>query len=436
MTSTRIETAAADPALLRRVVLGGAIGSFVEWYEFGVYGFLAAILAKVFFPGVGGGSGILATFAVFAVAFFARPLGGFLWGYIGDRIGRRRTLAITVLAISVATALIGVLPSEATAGVAAPILLVALRVLQGVAAGGEISGAVSFIAEHSAPRRRGTNVATVQAGSVLGNLVGALIPGIMIILLPAPAMVSWGWRIPFLVAVVLGLAGVYIRRRLEETPYFLALEQEGSRAKNPLAEALTGRAHLVALARAFGVVALNGASFFLIVGYLPTFASTSLHLTGWAAFAPPVIALAAALVAIFVGAALSDRIGRRKVLLWSAGGLVVLAYPCFALITSGTYGLIVVGLVVFGLLSGAYGAVTQVTLAEMFPTKVRVSGHGVAYNLAVAIFGGTAPYLLTALNGATGSKVVGAYFIAVVALLSLPVVLTVRETAGNELRQV
>jgi MHS family proline/betaine transporter-like MFS transporter len=279
-------------------------------------------------------------------------------------------------------------------------------------------------------------VATVQAGSVLGNLVGALIPGIMIILLPAPAMVSWGWRIPFLVAVVLGLAGVYIRRRLEETPYFLALEQEGSRAKNPLAEALTGRAHLVALARAFGVVALNGASFFLIVGYLPTFASTSLHLTGWAAFAPPVIALAAALVAIFVGAALSDRIGRRKVLLWSAGGLVVLAYPCFALITSGTYGLIVVGLVVFGLLSGAYGAVTQVTLAEMFPTKVRVSGHGVAYNLAVAIFGGTAPYLLTALNGATGSKVVGAYFIAVVALLSLLVVLTVRETAGNELRQV
>jgi MHS family proline/betaine transporter-like MFS transporter len=431
MTNTD-ETVAVDPRLMRRVIVGGAVGSFVELYEFGVYGFLAAILATVFFPS----AGILATFAVFAVAFFARPLGGFLWGYIGDRIGRRRTLAMTVLAISVATTLIGVLPSAATAGIAAPVLLVALRVLQGVAAGGEISGAVSFIAEHSPAARRGTNVAGVQAGSVLGNLVGALIPGIMIILLPAAAMDSWGWRIPFLIAIVLGLIGVYIRRRLEETPHFLALAAEGERAANPLAETLTGRAHLAALARAFGVVALNGASFFLIVGYLPTFASTSLKLRGWAAFAPPVIALVAALVAIFVGAAWSDRVGRRPVLLWSAGGLVVLAYPCFALITSGTYGLIVIGLIVFGLLSGGYGAVTQVTLAEMFPTKVRVSGHGVAYNLSVAIFGGTAPYLLTALTGATGSTMVGAYFIAIVAVLSLLVVLTIKETAGTELRQV
>ncbi|HVW42040.1 MAG TPA: MFS transporter [Amycolatopsis sp.] len=423
-----------DSKLMRRVVLGGAVGSFVEWYEFAVYGFLAATLAKAFFPAVGGGNGVLASLAVFGVAFFARPVGGFLWGYVGDRIGRRQTLAITVLSMSLCTTLVGVLPSAATIGVAAPILLVALRILQGVAAGGEISGAVSFIAEHSDAGRRGWRVATVEAGAVSGNLVGALVTSIMILSLPAASLTSWGWRIPFLIAIVMGLVGVYIRRRLEETPYFRELEERGDRAGNPLYEALTGRAQWVLLARSFGVVALNAASFFLIVGYLPTFANSILKLSGWAAVTPPVIALIVTLAAVYLGGWLSD-LSRRKTLLLSAGGLAVLSYPCFLLITSGHYGLIVLGLVIFGVPTGVYCSATQVALTDMFPTKVRVSGHGVAYNISVAIFGGIAPYLITSLNHATGDRLVAAYFVAAVAVLSFLVSLTVTETAGKPLRR-
>ncbi|GAA4680727.1 MFS transporter [Pseudonocardia yuanmonensis] len=419
---------------VRRTVLGGVVGSFVEFYEFSVYAVLAATLAAVFFPAADPATGLLSSLAVFAVAFFARPLGGFVWGAVGDRIGRKRTLALTVILMSVATTLMGVLPGYATIGVAAPVLLIVLRFLQGVSAGGEISGAVSFIAEHSPVHRRGLYVGLISVGSVVGTLLGSVFPGILLLTLSTEAMQAWGWRLPLLLALPMGVIGLYIRRRLDETPHFTALREERARAANPVGAALRGGENRRLLVRSFLLIAVNAASFYMIVGYLPSFASKSLQLTGYQAFAPSLIALTACLVAEVLGAWWSDRIGRRTVLLVSGVGLLVLSYPSFLLITSGSFGLIAVGLVVFGLLAGGYAAVTNSTLTEMFPTRVRVSGHGITYNLSVALFGGSAPYLLTWLGAVTGSSLVGAFYVMILAVVSLPAVLRLRETAGRPLR--
>ncbi|MEJ2887477.1 MFS transporter [Actinomycetospora aeridis] len=428
---------AADDATtrraLRRLLAGGVIGSLVEFYEFSVYAVLATTLAAVFFPAVDPTTALLSTLAVFAVAFFARPLGGFVWGAVGDRIGRKRTLALTVLLMSAATALMGVLPGYAAIGLAAPALLVLLRFVQGVSAGGEISGAVSFVAEHAPQHRRGFFVGMISVGAVVGTLLGSLIPGVLLLTLSTEQMQAWGWRVPLLVALPLGLVGLYIRQKLDETPYFLALREERNRAANPVRAALAGREQRRLLLIAFFLVAANASSFYMIVGYLPSFATRSLELSGLQAFAPSVIALAACLVAEVGGAWLSDRIGRRRVLLASVVGLLVLSYPSFLLITSGTFGLIACGLVLFGLLAGAYAAVINAALVELFPTRVRVSGHGITYNLSVALFGGSAPYLLTWLGGVTGSTMVGAYYVMVLAVLSLPAVLALRETARRPL---
>ncbi|GAA4938321.1 MHS family proline/betaine transporter-like MFS transporter [Actinomycetospora succinea] len=418
---------------LRRLLAGGVIGSLVEFYEFSVYAVLATTLAAVFFPSVDPTTALLSTLAVFAVAFFARPLGGFVWGAVGDRIGRKRTLALTVLLMSAATALMGVLPGYAAIGLAAPVLLVLLRFVQGVSAGGEISGAVSFVAEHAPENRRGFFVGMISVGAVVGTLLGSLIPGVLLLTLSTEQMQAWGWRIPLLVALPLGLIGLYIRQKLDETPYFLALREERNRAANPVRAALAGREQRRLLVIAFFLVAANASSFYMIVGYLPSFATRSLQLSGLQAFAPSVIALAACLVAEVGGAWLSERVGRRTVLLVSVVGLLVLSYPSFLLITSGTFGLIACGLVLFGLLAGAYAAVINAALVELFPTRVRVSGHGITYNLSVALFGGSAPYLLTWLGGVTGSTMVGAYYVMILAVVSLPAVLALRETARRPL---
>ncbi|MCE3549885.1 MFS transporter [Pseudonocardia sp. RS11V-5] len=426
-----------DPTTTRavqRTVLGGTVGSFVEFYEFSAYAVLAATLAAVFFPAADPTTGLLSSLAVFAVAFFARPLGGFVWGALGDRIGRKRTLALTVLLMSIATTLMGVLPGYATIGVAAPVLLIVLRFLQGVSAGGEISGAVSFIAEHSPLHRRGLYVGLISVGSVVGTLLGSLFPGILLLTLSTEQMQAWGWRLPLLLALPMGIIGLYIRRRLDETPHFLALKEERAREANPVGAALSGRENVRLLVKSFLLIAVNAASFYMIVGYLPTFATKSLKLTGYEAFAPSLIALAACLLAEVAGSWWSDQVGRRPVLLISGTGLLVLSYPAFLLMTSGSFGLISVGLVVFGLVAGGYAAVTNSTLTEMFPTRVRVSGHGITYNLSVALFGGSAPYLLTWLGGVTGSSMVGAVYVMILAVISLPAVWFTKETARRPLR--
>ncbi|NWJ72619.1 MFS transporter [Pseudonocardia sp. ICBG1122] len=433
MVDTAVTSGADTRRAVRRTVLGGVVGSFVEFYEFSVYAALATTLAVVFFPTASPSTALLSTLAIFAVAFFARPLGGFVWGAVGDRIGRKRTLALTVLLMSVATALMGLLPGYATIGVLAPVLLIALRFVQGFSAGGEISGAVSFVAEHAPDDRRGFLVGLIPVGAVVGTLVGSVLPAGMLLTLTAEQMQTWGWRIPLLLALPMGLIGLYIRSKLDETPHFQALRARRQRSDNPVRAVLSGSAQRRLLVRAFLLIAVNAASFYMIVGYLPSFASRSLGLQGWQAFAPSIIALTACLVAQVAAARASDGIGRRPVLIGSTVGLLLLSYPAFALITSGVFELIATGLVLFGLLAGACASVINPTIIEMFPTDVRVSGHGITYNLSVALFGGSAPYVLTWLGGETGSQMVGAWYVMALAVISLPAILLTAESARRPL---
>lgn len=432
-----LETSSLDPQTrraVRRTVLGGAVGSVVEFYEFSTYGVLASTLAVVFFPGADPTTALLSTLAVFAVAFFARPLGGFVWGALGDRIGRKKTLALTILLMSLFTAIMGLIPTYAAIGIIAPIILIVLRFLQGVSAGGEVSGAVSFIAEHSPANRRGFNVGMITVGAGTGTLLGTIIPSIMLLTLTPEQMVEWGWRIPLLVALPLGVIGLWIRRRLDETPYFKALAREKRRAHNPIKAALTGRAQWRLLAIAFFLTSLNAASFYMLAGYLPSFATASLGLTGFQALAPAVIAVACAIVAEILAAWLSDRVGRKPILIGAAIGQLVLALPCFMLISTGDFSLIVLGLVLLSLPIGGYAGVTNPALSELFPTNVRVSGHGITYNLAVAVFGGSAPYLLIWLGAVTGSTLVGAFYIIALALVAIPAVAVMRERSRQPLQ--
>ncbi|QJY44776.1 MFS transporter [Pseudonocardia broussonetiae] len=430
-------TAAPDPAAdraFRRTVVGAVIGSVVEFYEFSAYGVLATTMAAVFFPIADPTVALLSSLAVFALAFFARPLGGFFWGPLGDRIGRKRTLALTILLMSGSTLLMGLLPGYAVIGVAAPVLLVVLRFLQGFSCGGEVSGAVSFIAEQAPAARRGFYVSLIVVGATLGTLLGTVVPAALLLTLSPEAMVEWGWRIPFLLALPLGVVAVYIRRRLDETPYFLELKRRQGRRRNPIAAALSGRRQWRLLSQSVLITSLNAASFFMLVGYLPSFTVRTLGLKGAMAFMPTVLAIVTMLGAELVAARLSDRIGRRPVLLASGVWLLVLSWPAFLLITSGAMGPMVAGLVVMGIGAGAFTAVTNPAIIELFSTSVRVTGHGITYNLAIAVFGGSAPYLLTWLGDASGSAVVGAFYIMAVALIAIPAVLSIPEMAGKPLK--
>ncbi len=433
-TSGAVAAPAASLRAVRRTVLGGVVGSVVEFYEFAIYAVLAPVLAVVFFPAADPTTGLLSTLAVYGLAFFARPLGGLVWGSLGDRIGRKRTLGLTLILMSVATLLIGVLPSYAVVGLAAPALLILLRFLQGFSAGGEISGAVSFIAEHSPRERRGFYVGMITVGAGLGTLLGTVVPASLVLTLDDAAMQDWGWRVPFLLALPLGLVAIYIRTRLDETPYFLALAATRSRAEKPLLAAVRGRSQWGLLGRAFVITSLNAASFYLLAGYLPSFATTTLGLTGVQVYVPVTVAVATALVFEVVAARWSDRVGRRTVLLTAGVGILVAAVPSFLMITSGSTSTALAGLVLLGSTTGAYAAVTNSALIEMFATHVRVSGHGITYNLSVAVFGGSAPFLLSWLGGLTGSDLVGAGYLIALAVLALPAVYTMTESAGRALK--
>jgi MHS family proline/betaine transporter-like MFS transporter len=414
-----------------RATVGASIGNLVEWFDFAVYGYLATYIATNFFPSGNPTAGLLSTFAVFAAAFFVRPLGGLFFGPLGDRIGRQRVLASVIILMSAATFAIGLLPGYATIGIWAPVLLVAARLLQGFSAGGEFGGGATFLAEYSPDDRRGYMVSWLEFSTLIGFILGS---GTVLVLnsaLGEEAMTSWGWRIPFLIAGPLGIVGLYIRLRLEDTPEFRALESSGEVSQSPFRETIVENWRQIL--QVGGLVIIQNVGFYVVLVYMQTYITEQLGFSSLSASISTVLTLLVAMILIPPLGALSDRVGRKPLLIASCVGFAVLTYPLFLLLNAGNLVAAILAHVVLGILQAIFISTSVAALTELFPTRVRYGGFSIGYNISVAIFGGSAPYLATWLISTTGNPLSPAFYVIFGAVATLLTVLTVRETAGTDL---
>ncbi|MGW7289160.1 MFS transporter [Streptomyces sp. NPDC054847] len=421
--TTSAERSEASPVRSRRALLAGSVGNFVEWYEFGVYGYFATIIAANFFTPEGGSDveALVKTYASFALAFFFRPVGAALFGRIGDRIGRRPTLILVIGLMTLATTLIGLLPTYATVGALAPWLLTLLRIVQGLSAGGEFGGAVSLMTEFAPPGRRGLYGAWQSFTVALGLLGGAGAAALLATVLSEAALKDWGWRLPFLLTLPLGAVALWLRLRLEETPRFREAEAAPV-APPPTREVV--RAIVLGAGRIMGWAAAGYT--FLVV--LPSYLQSSLNASFREALIATVLANLGFAASIIPAGLVSDRVGRRPVMLTGAVLVVLLALPLMNLLQDEGASAAVKGAAVFaaGAVVGLLAGPGPAMLAEMFPTSVRCTGLGLAYALSNAVFSGCAGLVITELIKRTGSVDIPAYYAAATCAVSVFALLTLR----------
>jgi MHS family proline/betaine transporter-like MFS transporter len=406
-----------DPATLRRVICAAAIGNFVEWFDFAVYGFLATTIAQQFFPSGDPSAALLKTFAVFAVAFAFRPLGGIFFGMLGDRVGRKKTLALTILLMAGATTLIGILPSYAAIGVMAPVLLTLIRCAQGFSAGGEYAGACAYLMEHAPRTQRAWYGSFVPVSTFSAFASAAVVAYALESSLSLEAMSSWGWRLPFLVAAPLGLVGLYLRWKLDETPAFKAVAEEHAVAHSPLRETL--KTHGAAICCLGAFVSLTALSFYMFTTYFATYLQVAGGLSRASALLVSVIALIFAAAICPLAGAYSDRVGRRATMASACVLLLVAVYPAFLMASSGSFIASIVGVMLLAIGAVLCGVVTAALLSETFPTRTRYTASAITYNMAYTIFGGTAPLMATWLITSTGSNLSPAFYLMAVSVLAL-----------------
>ncbi|MCS3467022.1 MHS family proline/betaine transporter-like MFS transporter [Pseudomonas sp. JUb42] len=432
MTHPAIEQ--VDPATLRKVIVAAAIGNFVEWFDFAVYGFLATAIAQQFFPSTDASAGLLKTFAVFAVAFAFRPLGGVFFGMLGDKVGRKKTLAFTILLMAGATTLIGLLPTYAAIGVMAPILLTLIRCAQGFSAGGEYAGACAYLMEHAPQHKRAWYGSFVPVSTFSAFAAAAIMAYALDASLSPEAMSSWGWRLPFLIAAPLGLVGLYLRWRLGETPAFQAVAEEDAVAHSPLKDTLRNHGAAICCLGAF--VSLTALSFYMFTTYFATYLQVAGGLSRATALLVSLIALVFAAAICPLAGAYSDRVGRRMTVLSTCVLLIVVVYPSFLMASSGSFVASIIGVMLLAIGAVLCGVVTAALLSETFPTRTRYTASAITYNMAYTIFGGTAPLMATWLISTTGSNLSPAFYLIVIALLALAGGMALPETSKISLHDI
>ena len=424
-----IRSSVNERAAPQRALVAACAGNLVEWYDFAIFGAFATIIASTYFPSEDTTASLLATFAVFATAFLFRPLGAVLFGRRGDRLGRRRVLAFVIILMSVATTGIALLPGYASIGPVAPVLLVLLRAAQGLSVGGEASGASAFVVEYAPAGRRGWYGAWLWATIALGLGVGVAAAAILTRLLPRSALETWGWRLAFLAALPLGLTGLYLRLRLDETPPFRAVQHARALSRRPVTRTLRTYSSRVMIG--FGLVAAASLTFNTFFIFLPSHLMSALNVPLSRALGAALLGLALVTAASPALGRLSDRIGRKPLLAAGMFGLLVVTVPAYLLIrragpVSLPFGYLLVGSAMSCLVLPSF-------LSELFPTPVRSTGLAVTYGLASALFGGTAPFLATLLVQRTGNPLAPAYYATAVTLAAVAGVLLAKETAFQPL---
>jgi len=426
----------AERKALRRAASASFMGNFVEWFDYAAYGYLATIIALTFFPQTDKATGLLATFAVFALSFIVRPLGGLVWGHFGDKYGRRSALSWSILIMTVSTFCIGMLPTYNHIGLWAPALLLLIRLFQGFSASGEYAGAAAFLAEYAPSGKRGLYTSIVPASTAAGLLFGALFVAGLHAWLSVEDLHSWGWRLPFLLAAPFGLVGRYIRMSLQDTPKFLEMEKRleekegGNQA--PVRELLT--VHRRSVLIGVGVTCLNAVAFYLLLSYMPTYLSSEMGMSESDSFLASTVSLATYIGLIFLMGTLSDRFGRKTMLLTASVLFLLLTFPLFGMLDHQPLLMILVIQILFGAMLAMNDGTLPCFLAEIFPTRVRFSGFAFSFNLANALFGGTAPFIATWLIQLTGNKMAPAWYLLAAAAVALIAMLMSRETAHKALQ--
>lgn len=410
----------------RKALAAGTVGNFVEWYEWAVYGFTAPTIATHFFAEGDKAAALLATFAIYGIGFLVRPLGGFFFGNLGDKVGRRNVLSAVIVMMGVGTTIIGLLPTYGQIGLLAPALLLVARLIQGFSAGGEFPGANSFIVEYAPAERRGFWAAISLSSTVLPTIAGALTVMAFTSSLSSDAYASWGWRVPFLIAAPLALVGLWIRLKMEDTPEFQEVEATDMVEKVPLVRALKEYPRQIAYVMAFST--LTGVVFYVVSGYFVTFLTVNVGISQTSALLSTVVAYTLFLVVAPVFGLLSDRVGRKPVLYVGCATLAVLSVPAFFIAQGGSLWSAILSQALLVLGVSIVGAGMAVTQAEMFPTRVRYSGASFAYNIAYTVFGGTAPLLCAFLVSQTGSRLAPGVYIAALAVVVFLFVLAAPET--------
>ncbi|MFZ3415146.1 MFS transporter [Arthrobacter sp. 3Tela_A] len=419
---------------LHRSILGSALGNAVEWFDYGVYGYLTIYMAVNFFGSEDGdgGLGVTLTLATLALSFLVRPLGGLILGPLGDKVGRQKVMVLTVTLMTLATGCIGLLPTFETAGLLAPVLLLICRLVQGFSAGGEYGGAAVYMAESAPDKRRGFFGSFLEFGTTVGFILAAIVCTTTITLVGDEGMLEGWWRLPFLLTIPLGLTALWIRTRLVEAPVFAEASAHRETLKSPLRQVLAQNwRQLLVLA---GFVVLLNVAFYLILGYMPTYMSGQLgHSTAqgnWMLVA----VMALMLLAIPPVGALSDRIGRKPLLLTAAVGYIVLSVPAIMLLGVESLILQFLGLAVLGFLLVILVSSVSSTLPALFPTAVRYTGFALAYNFSTAFFAGPSQTIANQLIETTGNQLVPGWYMAIAGVIGLVSILCMRETAQATLR--
>ncbi|QKJ87130.1 MFS transporter [Paramixta manurensis] len=417
---------------LSKIVTGVTLGNMVEWFDFAIYSSMSLIMAKVFFPEANRYNELIAVYAAFAAGFVIRPLGGFLFGPLGDKYGRRTALVTSISLMSLATLAIACIPAYHSIGIAAPILLVVMRMLQGLSTGGEYGGSCIFIAEHSPDKKRTFFTSWLEFGNIAGFLVGGVIVNVIERYVGQDAMVAWGWRIPFLIAGLMGIIALFIRLKVDETPVFREMQANKSRLNQPSRSlwSLILR-EWPQLLRSAGLVATFNINYYIVLGYIPGYLVTFLGRSQTFSANLSLIATLLLLVFIPIFGMMGDRIGRKRMLLVGCVLMVLCAVPVFWALQTHGLPAIIIGMGVLILAMLFFEGTVPATLTSMFGTTVRYSCFAISYNLSVSLLGGTAPLINTWLIEKTGMTLIPAFYLMSGAILGMAALWRLQDRTGQ-----
>lgn len=415
----------AEPSQTRRAIVAGAIGNIMEWYDFAVYGFFAAILGRQFFPAEDPLSSLLAAFGVFAAGYLMRPFGSIVFGHIGDRVGRKAALTLSVAAMAIPTFLIGVLPTHAQIGATASALLVVLRLIQGLSVGGECATSTIFLVEQASIGRRGFLGSWAMFGAIAGILLGSAVGALVLALFGAATAEAWAWRLPFLFGVVLGIAGLYLRRTLAVD----TIAPTDRPTRLPVVEAFSTEWRTII--RVFGLNIVQAVGFYLCFVYVTTYLRQVDFISTSKALDINSLSMLVLLLMMPVAGLLADRVGRKPVLLVAVTGILVLSYPLFWLMHHPATAMIMLGQFGFSIILGLYLGTLPAVVVEIFPRRVRCSAMSISYNAAIGLFGGTAPMVAVYLIERSHNDLSPAFYLMAMAAVSLTAVLSIEETAWS-----